>query len=125
MCLYETKNQGYYIYIYSSPGKQKKRAHIEGRGDYLEEGRRNLSFPTMRAGYIEQNLYMFIPKQKRHQLCIFYSWCQKIMYIYTENKTKNCMFIQKQKQNNYKYTYYNYFLKRKLARIVNKKKRTF
>ena len=33
------------------------------------------------------------------------------------------MFIQKQKQNNYKYTYYSYFLKRKLARNVSEKEK--
>ena len=40
-----------------------------------------------------KNLYMSIPKQKRHQLCIFYSWCQKL-----------CIFIQKTKQKLYVYT---------------------
>ena len=41
---------------------------------------------------------MFIPKQKPGLLYIYYSSPGKFMYIYTENKNKNSMFIQKQKQ---------------------------
>ena len=101
------------------------------RGVYRNKifvGYYNIYIVTNKNLYVfiqKQNLYVFIPKQKRHQLCIFYSWCQKLCIFIQKTKTKTVCLYRNKSKIAINIHIIVIFLKRKLARIVSKKKRTF